>query len=44
MHGKPKGKAEITDTALHEQLRLGLVYDTGYLDKLLNIHEFFGAV
>jgi len=41
MHRKAKRKTEISDTALHEQFRLGLVYDTSYLNEILNIHRFF---
>jgi hypothetical protein len=38
MNRKPEWKAEIPYSGLHEQFRLGLVYNPGYLDKILNIH------
>jgi len=45
MHRKAKRKTEISDTALHEQFRLGLVYDASYLNVILDIHGFsrFGS-
>jgi hypothetical protein len=42
MNRKPERKAEIPHSALHEQFRLGLVYNPGYLDKILNIHRYRG--